>query len=129
MFWRSGNWWRLAARAALRDRMRLCGQFLWASISVADRDLVFQDFLLVLVPGMRLSCLARAAARGVRRFARTGSRRLAHARARGVRRFARTGACDRPRARKSKFEFKHGSRVPRGAWLDSERPALTQTRM
>ncbi|HEY3667161.1 MAG TPA: hypothetical protein VGL19_14220, partial [Polyangiaceae bacterium] len=33
---------------------------------------VFQDFSLVLVPGMRLSCLARAAARSVRRSARTG---------------------------------------------------------
>jgi len=39
--------------------------------SIADRDLVFQDLSLVLVPGRRLSCMARAEARGVRRFART----------------------------------------------------------
>ena len=40
--------------------------------SIADRDLVIQDFSFVLVPGMRLSCLARAGARSVRRSARTG---------------------------------------------------------
>jgi hypothetical protein len=39
---------------------------------LADRDLVIQDFTLVLVPGTRLSSFARASARGVRRFARTG---------------------------------------------------------
>jgi len=43
--------------------MRLCSQFSWVSISFADRDLVFQDFSLVLVPGMRLSSFARAGAR------------------------------------------------------------------
>ena len=41
-------------------------------VSIADRDLVFQDLELVLVPGIRLNCLARAGARGVRRFVRTG---------------------------------------------------------
>src|SRR6185369_11231577 len=39
---------------------RLFGQLSWVSISFADRDLVFQDFTLVLVPGMRLYCLPRA---------------------------------------------------------------------
>ena len=29
---------------------------------MADRDLAIQDFTVVVVPGMRLSCLARAAA-------------------------------------------------------------------
>jgi hypothetical protein len=43
---------------------------------LADRDLVIQDFSLVLVPGMRLDSFARAEARSVRRFARTKSRRL-----------------------------------------------------
>gem|GEM_PF-5698415 len=44
----------------LRESRRLFGQFSWVSISFADRDLVSQDLLLVLVPGMRLNCLARA---------------------------------------------------------------------
>jgi hypothetical protein len=51
----------------LRDSTRLCGQFSWASISLADRDLVIQDLSLVLVPGMRLGCLPRARREGVRR--------------------------------------------------------------
>ena len=55
-------------------------------VSFADRDLTrfvipdggaFQDLSLVLVPGMRLSCLARAWARGVRRYARTGEEHAA----------------------------------------------------
>jgi hypothetical protein len=74
--------------------MRLCGQFSWVCALLADRDLVFQDFSLVLVPGRRLSCMARAEARGVRRLRAHRSGRLscmARAEARGVRRFARTG--------------------------------------
>ena len=83
IFWPSGIGGRWAARAALGDRMRLCGQFSWVCSFLADRDLVFQDFSLVVVPGMRLSCLAhagawRAALRahregGERSFAREGS--------------------------------------------------------
>jgi len=38
---------------------------------LADRDLVFQDFQVVLVPGMRLYCFPRASARSVLRCART----------------------------------------------------------
>jgi hypothetical protein len=59
---------RSTPSGASKGRRRLS----WVSISFVDRDLVFQDFSLVLVPGMRLQCLARAGARGVRRFARTG---------------------------------------------------------
>ncbi|MEO8900705.1 MAG: hypothetical protein ABI488_03610, partial [Polyangiaceae bacterium] len=41
---------------------------------LADRDLVFQDFSLVLVPGMRLSCLAHAVAwRAALRAHRSGA--------------------------------------------------------
>src|SRR6187551_2492714 len=40
-------------------------------LSIADRDLFFQDSQLLVVPGMRHNCLARAGARSVRRYART----------------------------------------------------------
>src|SRR4051812_8360526 len=45
---------------ALIGSTRPFGRFSWASISFAARDLVCQDFRVVVVPGMRLSCLARA---------------------------------------------------------------------
>ena len=47
--------------------MRLCGQLSWASISYADRDLVSQDFSLVLFPSIRLCSFARERRRGATR--------------------------------------------------------------
>src|SRR6478609_8440500 len=46
--------WRLAARAEAEGKHAPVRSVLVGPASFADRDLVFQDFQVVLVPGMRL---------------------------------------------------------------------------
>src|SRR6478735_859367 len=66
--WRTLGRWRLAARAEAVGKHAPVRSVLVGPASFADRDLVFQDFSLVLVPGMRLLTLPARPARACGAF-------------------------------------------------------------
>jgi hypothetical protein len=109
-----------------------------SAISLVDRDLVSQDLLLVVVPGMRLRCLARAGARARAALRAHRERERGHAaglpsarpaRARAALRAHREGRAA-PSARGGRLSFAHARRVrwaARAAPVESTRLSFSAT--